>query len=107
MATLPSKFQQVQTNVPFGLDQALIDGNLVPPHSRLVLGQAFFLPKAIGEVTATIYLKNNLTILEPVVLRGEGGYGSFKFVDHRNVAIPALNFVITAEQLSSCNEPRM
>jgi hypothetical protein len=38
-----------------------------------------FHPKESKEVTSLLFLKNNLTLVEKLVLRGRGGFGTFQF----------------------------
>jgi len=51
----------------------------IEPKKRIRLGPIFFNPKNKKNSTATLFLKNNLTILYPVTLRGIGGSGDLIF----------------------------
>jgi hypothetical protein len=51
----------------------------IEPKKRIRLGPIFFNPKNNKNSTATLFLKNNLTILYPVTLRGIGGSGNLIF----------------------------
>ena len=54
----------------------------VPPHKKFVLGPIIFKPNRTGAIKGTLFLKNNLTILYPLKLKGEGGGGRISFVDY-------------------------
>ena len=54
----------------------------VPPHKKFVLGPIIFKPNRTGMIKSTLFLKNNLTILYPLKLKGQGGGGSISFVDY-------------------------
>ena len=54
----------------------------VPPHKKFVLGPIIFKPNRTGTIKGTLFLKNNLTILYPLKLKGEGGGGRITFVDY-------------------------
>ena len=53
----------------------------VPPHKKFSIGPIIFKPSKKGNINATLFLKNNLTILYPLKLKGEGGSGNIKFID--------------------------
>ena len=54
----------------------------VPPHKKFSIGPIIFKPNKTGEIRGTLFLKNNLTILYPLKLRGEGGAGRIRFLDY-------------------------
>ena len=54
----------------------------VPPHKKFKIGPIIFKPNRTGTIKGTLFLKNNLTILYPIKLRGEGGGGIIRFVDY-------------------------
>ena len=54
----------------------------VPPHKKFSIGPIIFKPNKTGEIRGTLFLKNNLTILYPLKLRGEGGAGNIRFLDY-------------------------
>ena len=54
----------------------------VPPHNKFSIGPVIFKPNKTGTIKATLFLKNNLTILYPLKLKGEGGGGNIKFIDY-------------------------
>ena len=54
----------------------------VPPHKKFSIGPIIFKPNKTGKIQATLFLKNNLTILYPLKLKGEGGGGNIKFIDY-------------------------
>ena len=53
----------------------------VPPHKKFSIGPIVFKPNKEGNINGTLFLKNNLTILYPLKLKGEGGSGNIKFID--------------------------
>ena len=54
----------------------------VPPHKKFSIGPIIFKPNKKGNINGTLFLKNNLTILYPLKLKGEGGSGNIKFIDN-------------------------
>ena len=54
----------------------------VPPHNKFSIGPIIFKPNKTGKIQSTLFLKNNLTILYPVKLTGEGGGGNIKFINY-------------------------
>ena len=54
----------------------------VPPHKKFSIGPIIFKPNKTGLIKGTLFLKNNLTILYPLKLKGEGGGGNIKFIDY-------------------------
>ena len=54
----------------------------VPPHKKFVIGPVIFKPNRTGTIKGTLFLKNNLTVLYPLKLKGEGGGGRITFVDY-------------------------
>ena len=54
----------------------------VPPHKKFSIGPIIFKPNKKGNIRGTLFLKNNLTILYPLKLKGEGGSGNIKFLDN-------------------------
>ena len=51
----------------------------IQPHQKFTIGPIIFKPNNIGSVTNVLFLKNNLTILYPIKLKGEGGNGQIEF----------------------------
>ena len=54
----------------------------IPPHQNFTIGPIIFKPNNKGKVVNTLLLKNNLTILYPVKIRGEGGNGEITFLNY-------------------------
>lgn len=54
----------------------------IPPHTTYKIGPIIFKPNKSGIIRSTLFLKNNLTILYPLVLQGEGGGGIIRFIDY-------------------------
>ena len=62
----------------FLASRAHMAATMVPPRSWARLGPIFFVPKAEGVYSATAYVRNNLTLLHAVGLRGEAGAGKLE-----------------------------
>ena len=54
----------------------------IPPHKTFSIGPIIFKPNKTGIIRGTLFLKNNLTILYPLKLEGEGGGGIIRFFDY-------------------------
>ena len=54
----------------------------IPPHQKIIVGPFIFKPNNTGRVSNTVFLKNNLTILYPIRLNGEGGSGQITFINY-------------------------
>ena len=77
------KFQIHQTKQSFYL-QENISQNIyrIQPHQNFTIGPIIFKPNNKGKVSTTLFLKNNLTILYPIKLKGEGGSGQITFLNY-------------------------
>ena len=54
----------------------------IPPHKTFSIGPIIFKPNKSGTIRGTLFLKNNLTLLYPLKLEGEGGGGIIRFFDY-------------------------
>ena len=54
----------------------------IPPHKTFSIGPIIFKPNKSGIIRGTLFLKNNLTLLYPLKLEGEGGGGILRFIDY-------------------------
>ena len=54
----------------------------VLPHQKFLIGPIKYHPFDSSKSSATLFIKNNLTILYPIKLNGEGGTGKINFVNH-------------------------
>ena len=54
----------------------------IQPHQNFTIGPIIFKPSNKGKVSSTLFLKNNLTILYPIKLKGEGGSGQITFLNY-------------------------
>ena len=54
----------------------------IPPHQTFSIGPIIFKPNKSGIIRSTLFLKNNLTVLYPLKLEGEGGGGIIRFFDY-------------------------
>ena len=57
---------------------------VIPPYSRGRLGPVYFRPWGEGNFKAKIFIRNNVTLLEPVELRGVGVLERLEFVTSPN-----------------------
>ncbi|GBP92308.1 Transmembrane protein 131 homolog [Eumeta japonica] len=64
-----------------------------------------FVPQQDSRLGALLYLRNNLTVAERVVLSGEGAFPSFKFGNRRAGSGAPLLFELGARQLRECGRP--
>lgn len=111
-AILPS----FKSSVNFKLPTEATVGEVVPPHGRIDLGPLYFAPLSLEKgmspqysslltqlstVNATLYVKNNLTILDSFVVVGEGGSGRLLF--HENeTEVSELLFQLDHTHLRHC-----
>ena len=77
------KFQLYKAKQSFYL-QENISQNIyrIQPHQNFTIGPIIFKPSYKGKVANTLFLKNNLTILYPIKLKGEGGSGQITFLNY-------------------------
>ena len=54
----------------------------IQPHQKIIIGPIIFKPNNTGKVSNILFLKNNLTILYPIKLKGEGGSGQITFINY-------------------------
>ena len=57
-------------------------GNIIytiKPHQKLRIGPIHYNPRNFSNFSATLFIKNNLTILYPIKLKGMGGSGILEF----------------------------
>jgi hypothetical protein len=52
------------------------------PHQKFLIGPIKYHPFDSSKSSSTLFIKNNLTILYPIKLNGEGGTGKIHFVNH-------------------------
>ena len=76
------------------------------PHQKSTLGPIHFRPNQLGNITGTLFLKNNLTILYPVKLIGEGGGGVPSFFSNyeknqlpNSHIINKTNYIIEVDEI--------
>eukprot|EP00002_Diphylleia_rotans_P031749 TRINITY_DN6610_c0_g1_i2.p1 TRINITY_DN6610_c0_g1~~TRINITY_DN6610_c0_g1_i2.p1 ORF type:complete len:1837 (+),score=304.29 TRINITY_DN6610_c0_g1_i2:65-5575(+) len=86
----------------FQMSPKASQGVVIPPHENVTMGPIFFKPFDNQTHHAMIYLKNNLTILEIVELRGQGGEGVLEFqLDDEIIRDGSLRFDFSEEFLTS------
>jgi len=90
---------------PFQLVMAHADRiQIIPPHSSKDVALIKFTPTEYYEFTTTLYIKNNLTVLDAVKIRGQGGYGRFVFTKGDTTILENLRFEISSEDLRVCKK---
>ena len=62
----------------------------IPPHKNFTIGPIIFYPLNTKKSSATLLIKNNLTILYPIKLKGEGGTGKVQFFNYKNLKNPKI-----------------
>lgn len=60
---------------------------IIKPMTNLSIGPFIYTPMSVGKHSGMIFVKNNLTVLHPVVLKGESDVGVLKVVGDRNLAL--------------------
>jgi hypothetical protein len=68
---------------------------MIAPLSYLTVGPITYSPTTVGEHNGLIFIKNNLTILYPIRLKGESGVGTLEFIKETNNLLK-FNRVISA-----------
>ena len=58
----------------------------VKPHQKFKIGPILFKPSNFTSSSATLFIKNNLTILYPIKLYGSGGSGLMRFLNTRSIS---------------------
>ena len=83
----------------------------ISPHQKSTLGPIHFRPNQLGNITGTLFLKNNLTILYPVKLIGEGGGGVPSFFSNyeknqlmNSHIINKTNYIIEVDEITYSTE---
>ena len=83
----------------------------ISPHQKSTLGPIHFKPNQLGNITGTLFLKNNLTILYPVKLIGEGGGGVPSFFSNyeknqltNSHIINKTNYIIEVDEITYSTE---
>ena len=66
------KLSDLNAPPPFALHESALNGTVIPPLSVGKIGPLYFRPTSTDLVTTTIYLRNNVTLLEPITLTGIG-----------------------------------
>ena len=54
----------------------------IQPHSNFSIGPIIFKPNETGQISSTLFIKNNLSILYPIKLKGSGGSGHPLFINY-------------------------
>lgn len=87
--TFPAKFSQSPV--------------VIPPLSYLTVGPIVYSPTTVGAHTGVIFIKNNLTVLYPIRLRGESGVGVIEFIEETNELLRynKLIHAVSKEHLAS------
>ena len=81
--SLNTEIEIIENDQPFYLPNSVYNEVYqIPPHQKSTLGPILFKPNQSGNITGTLFLKNNLTILYPLTLHGEGGGGKPSFLSN-------------------------
>lgn len=75
------KFNTIESQ-PFSVGHSGVQEIVLPPHGKANLGPVFFRPTKREELNASIYISNNLTGFEEVILRGRGIWEKLAFLDN-------------------------
>lgn len=67
------------------------------PHQKLRIGPIIFNPSSLSNNAATLFIKNNLTMLYPIKLKGNGGSGRLNFSIFDDVYDQVTNTTIKRE----------
>jgi hypothetical protein len=67
------------------------------PHQKLRIGPIIFNPSSLSNNAATLFIKNNLTMLYPIKLKGNGGSGRLNFSIFDDIYDPVTNSTIKRE----------
>ena len=54
----------------------------IQPHQKFTIGPIIFKPNNKAKISNVLFLKNNLTILYPIKIKGEGGSGQITFINY-------------------------
>jgi hypothetical protein len=106
--SLNTEIQKKENSQPFYLPNSSYNQIYkIPPHQKSTLGPILFRPNKSGNITGTLFLKNNLTILYPVKLIGYGGGGEPSFYSNygknqfsNSHIINKTNYIIEVDELS-------
>jgi len=60
---------------------------IIAPLTYLTVGPITYSPTTVGEHNGLIFIKNNLTILYPIKLKGESGIGTIEFIEETNTLL--------------------
>ena len=77
---------QIQENKQSFYLQENLSKNLyrIQPHQKFKIGPIIFKPNTTEKVSNILFLRNNLTILYPIKLKGEGGGGQITFINYNS-----------------------
>ena len=76
----------------------------IEPQQNLKVGPILFKPNKIGNISSVILLKNNLTVIYPIKLHGEGGSGKINFISRKSEIFNNTNFIIEINKNTFINE---
>jgi hypothetical protein len=96
--TRPSATLQSQLGVPVHRDTFAM---LLQP-SETVHATLSFRPVKAGPISALIYVRNNLTVLEVVQVSGQASHAQFKFGNRKPGSETPLLFELAEKHLKDC-----
>ena len=62
----------------------------IEPRTNFKIGPIIFCPLKTKDYSVTLFIKNNLTILYPIKIKGEGGKGKIQFLNYKNLKNPLI-----------------
>lgn len=77
----------------------------IPP-GKTVMAKLGFTPSKTGETTAMLFIRNNLTVLEVVGLKGTGAHAQFKFGNRKPGSGTPLMFELAEKHLKDCEREK-
>eukprot|EP01088_Endostelium_zonatum_P018590 TRINITY_DN601_c0_g1_i2.p1 TRINITY_DN601_c0_g1~~TRINITY_DN601_c0_g1_i2.p1 ORF type:complete len:1977 (-),score=611.23 TRINITY_DN601_c0_g1_i2:44-5974(-) len=75
----------------FFLPPEVMQGELVQPRGETVLGPVYFSPNELEKLNFSLLVKNNLTLIDTVLMMGEGGSGKLIFYPDPNQTLTINN----------------
>ena len=65
----------------------------VKPHQKFRIGPVIYHPKKFSFSSVTLFIKNNLTVLYPIKLSGDGGSGIARFLNTRSISNKGMKLI--------------
>lgn len=95
------EFHQSSDERPEGATSFRLEGQgdpvVIPPYSQSLLGPVLFRPTKMGEFDLKVWLVNNFSRAEAVLIRGEGGEGRLGVEMEEGESVKAVRFDVTED----------